>query len=51
MNEKELPAINMSNTFESDDDEESKKGHQTGEYENIEKLKKEIKGDIHVYIK
>jgi len=49
MNEKDLPNNNnLNKSFESDDDEDIKKGQFPGEYENIEKLKKEIKGDINV---
>lgn len=49
MNEKDIPSNNtLIKSFESDDDEENKKGQYPGEYENIDKLKKEIKGDINV---
>ena len=51
MNEKELPAISLSNTYESDEEDQRKLYHNV-EYDNIEKLRKEIKTDISVsYIK
>jgi hypothetical protein len=47
MNEKELPAISLSNTYESDEEDQRKLYHNV-EYDNIEKLRKEIKTDISV---
>jgi hypothetical protein len=50
MNEKELPVItHSSNIYESDEDDQRKLYHNS-EYDNIEKLRKEIKTDINVRI-